>query len=304
MKRKTGAAGILGILLVSGLVLAGCDTGTGTDTSGGPSKYTVTFEPNGGTITSGQAVQEVEEGKYAAIPSITPPANKDADGWTSSVQSIPSPASAITATVTFTAKWKDTSNNAPTPPANPLLGAWYNSSYDEFLVFTSAITYRLFPMKETALDTTNKEIKLGSEDSLTSNGTYHYELKDGKLVIKESYVTNSKGEPVDLSLTRIEDSTKTGVHDIWYSGELTTTNDKYTVLIIRSNGDIWAAIGSGSKGNPDFYRLPYEVKDTDTAKPYIKWADVGSGSTDFLLENNQLTMKWTGGDTTYSKITL
>jgi hypothetical protein len=123
-------------------------------------------------------------------------------------------------------------------------------------------------------------------------------------------VTDINGNPVDLSLTRIEDSTKTGVHDVWYSKELATKEPYYTILIIRSNGDVWAAIGLGTAEppdlpEPDFYKWSYEVKDIDTAKPYVKWTDAGSGSTDFLFETNQLTMKWDGGDgTSYIKITL
>jgi hypothetical protein len=126
------------------------------------------------------------------------------------------------------------------------------------------------------------------------------------LVIKDSYVTNAAGDSLDLSLTRLEGSTKTGVHDLWYSGDLTSTNPLYTVLIIRSNGEVWAAVGVGTQNppEPDFYRWPYEVKDVGSAKPYVKWADATSGSTDFLIEGNQLTMKWSGGETTYAKITL
>jgi hypothetical protein len=152
MKKGCLFMGMLAIALAFGLILAGCPTDGGGDDGGGPAKHTVTFDPNGGTISSGQVVQEVEEGKYAAIPTITPPANKDADGWNSSAASIASPASPITANVTFTAKWKDKENNAPPAAINPLLGAWHHAASNEYLVFTPSVAYNLFPMKETTIN--------------------------------------------------------------------------------------------------------------------------------------------------------
>jgi hypothetical protein len=53
-----------------------------------------------------------------------------------------------------------------------------------------------------------------------------------------------------------------------------------------------------------FLPRPYEIRDLDTAKPYVRWMDTASGLTDFSIEGNQLTMKWSGGETTYTKITL
>jgi hypothetical protein len=305
MKKSSFFAGIQAIMLVFGLILTACQESP----EPGPAVYIVSFNPNGGTIISGQPVQEVEEGKYASIPTVTPPAGKEADGWDSSAASIASPASPITSNVTFTAKWKDKANDDPLknnpPPANPLLGAWYNSTIDEFLVFTPSVAYYVLPMKETPIDTTNQEITLGNEDSLWP-ATYKYELQNGKLVIKNSYVVNNDGEPADLPLTRLEGSTKTGVYDLWYSSDLTSTHRFYTILIIRSNGDVWAAVGVGTQDppEPDFARWPYEVKDAGAAKPYIKWADAASGSTDFSIDGNQLTMKWSNGEAAYTKITL
>jgi hypothetical protein len=191
------------------------------------------------------------------------------------------------------------------PPANPLLGAWFDSAGGEFLIFTPSVAYDIFPTGETPINTTNQEITLGNEDSLWP-ATYKYELQNGKLVIKNSYVTNNAGQPVDLPLTRLEGSTRADVYDLWYSNDLTSTHPLYTVLIIRSSGDVWAAVGLGTQDPPapDFYRWPYEAKDIDTSRPYIKWADATSGSTDFTIDGNQLTMRWVGGNTTYLKITL
>ncbi|MDR1220638.1 MAG: hypothetical protein LBK73_13645 [Treponema sp.] len=291
MKRKLFFTGTLCLAVAFGLalVIAGCDSGGGE-----PTKYTVTFDLNGGTLTSGLRVQEVEEKKYAAIPGVTPPAGKEADGWTSSVASLSSPDSPITADVTFTAKWKnkgnsdtDTADTTNNPLANT---AWSDSygNYAEYLIFTPSVAYSLLVTKESSINTTDTEITLGNENSLSSSKTYKYELTGGKLIIKNSYVTDSKGDPSDLPLTRMEGSTKTGVYDVWYSSSLTSNDTKYTVLIIRTNGDVWAAIG----GKVDVNRWPYEVKDINAPKPFIKWTNESSSSTDFLLENNNLTMKY------------
>jgi hypothetical protein len=115
MKGKKFLTGILGVMLVFGLTLfVGCPADDGGDS--GPAKYTVTFDPNGGTIT-GSATQEVEEGKTAVVPAVTAPAGKEANGWASSVPAIPSPYSPITANVVFTAQWKDSAPAGPAPAA-------------------------------------------------------------------------------------------------------------------------------------------------------------------------------------------
>jgi hypothetical protein len=60
---------IVCVSLTFGLVLSGCDNSANPVSA----TYKVTFDPAGGTITSGQVVQEVGEGKYAVVPAVTPP---------------------------------------------------------------------------------------------------------------------------------------------------------------------------------------------------------------------------------------
>ncbi|MDR1325972.1 MAG: fibronectin type III domain-containing protein [Treponema sp.] len=118
MTNKKGFLRMFVTVLALGLVLLGCPT---EEESSGPAKYKVTFDVNGGALTSGALTQDVEDGKTAAVPVVAPPAGKEADGWISSVALIASPASPITADVTFTARWKDPApvSDAPVVTVTP-----------------------------------------------------------------------------------------------------------------------------------------------------------------------------------------
>jgi hypothetical protein len=282
-----------------GLVFAGCSNPSG-GSGGGPAKYTVTFAENGGTITSGQAVQEVEDGKTAAIPTITPPANKEADGWDSSVASIASPASPITADVTFTAKWKDKELE------NPLLGAWYNdgtaNNPDELIIFSNSsggkqYMYGLwypFLTVEDNTDTSNNLVHIDGEE-------YVYEV-DGNTLTVRDYI-DSKGETADVPFTRIEGSTKTDEYDVWYTASRTNTDKNRTILVIKPNNVTFTAVGVGgvnnfNDGTSAWDRWEYAP---DSPNNRISWKD-DNRTTPYSLEGSTLTINDWSGD--YTKTTL
>ncbi|MDR0707276.1 MAG: InlB B-repeat-containing protein [Treponema sp.] len=273
MKRKLFFTGALTLALALGLALA--VAGCGGDDGGGTKKYTVTFVLNGGTLAGGQRVQEVEEKKYAAIPTVTPPAGKEADGWTSNVASIPDPDYPITADVTFTAKWKDKGATPDTPDTtdNPLLGAWYTGGTandpDELLIFSGSsggkqYFYGLWDVyTEPSTNTSNKLLHIEGEQLV-------YEVKGNTLTVKE--YTNSKGEEADVAFTRIEGSTKTDEHDVWYTANRTNTDLYRTILVIKTNNVTFTARGPGSwdrwEYTPDTSRNRIDWKDDNTTTPY------------------------------------
>jgi hypothetical protein len=279
--------------------LAGCLTDVGGDD--GPTKYTVTFDPNNGIITSGQAVQEVEEGKYAAIPTVTPPDGKETDGWDSSVASIASPASPITANVTFTAKWKNKANNNPIPSANPLLGAWYNggtaNNPNELLIFSGSsggrqYFYGLWAVSvENNTDTSNKLVHI-------SGVQYVYEVSGNTLTVK-NYV-DAIGVLADVPFTRIEGSTKTDEHDVWYTASRTNTDVNRTILVIKSNNVTFSAVGTGGVENINSVWDRWEYA-PDSSKNRIDWKDDNT-ATPYSLDGSTLTIPNWSGD--YTKSTL
>jgi hypothetical protein len=265
MREKLFLAGMLGIILAFGIVSVGCDNSGGGDS--GPKKYTVTFEFNGGTLTSGQATQEIEENKTASVPAVTPPADKEADGWTSSVPAIAVPTSPITADVTFTAKWKDKTPNTPAPPANELANTvWYKGGLvnnpQELLIFSGADTdgkYYLYQLK----NKNNNRNGLAENNTLDTStpqlyitGTPHVYVRGTSLTVNTYY--DDQGQRASVPFTRIEGSTKTNEYDVWYTAGRTTNDVNRAVLAIKSNNTIFTAT------DQEWTRKAYTIRPTDT----------------------------------------
>ena len=171
-----------GLLLLTSFSLASCDLSTSdsgttqntSDNTGGTTqvtttKYTVTFNTNGGSTVSSQ---KIEDGKTATKPSNPTKAGNSFIGWYSdeTCNNVYDFASAITGNITIYAKWSIESytvsfdvkggnetidaqtveyNGTITKPTDPTkegytFGGWYTSSYyiTEF-DFTSKITKSL-----------------------------------------------------------------------------------------------------------------------------------------------------------------
>ncbi|MDR1400245.1 MAG: InlB B-repeat-containing protein [Treponema sp.] len=109
MKRKQLLSGILGVMLVFGLVLTGCDNilGNNDDDNNGGTIYTVTYNTGEGGGTA-SAAQSVASGTRITLPdkgSMTA-SGKTFAGWKVGTQTYAAGASyTVTADVTFTAQW-------------------------------------------------------------------------------------------------------------------------------------------------------------------------------------------------------
>jgi P pilus assembly chaperone PapD len=255
MKGKKFFMGILSVILVFGLTLfAGCPADDG---GSGPTKYTVTFNVNGGTITAGQATQDVEEGKVANIPAISPPAGKEIDGWDTSVPSIASPASAITANVTFTAKWKDA--GAAPGVANGSLFVFNDSNVTIELTGTKAgagtpaqalnrKAVQPFSSITVSLETGSYKIVVGGQNInvekdgvIISENTpeYVYSAANG---FRDALATLPAGEPA-CALTIKNDSNLTIIKIKIVNGNDSTT--KYKPIAAQSQSDPWQKLQVG-----------------------------------------------------------
>jgi hypothetical protein len=388
-ERRMFLMGLISLVMALGFLLTACPQSE--DPAPATKKYTVTFDPNSGSITAGQAVQEVEEGKFASVPTVTPPANKEADGWTSSVASISSPASAITQDVTFTAKWKDaggnfatssndsTANDATTlglvgvsavssstgvatalieggkikitsvsagsttitvsdasnhtatiavtvsasgaitvgtitkySETNPLVGAWKSPltgiAIDELYVFDSNIAFYANDItKQTDIvDKANATLRLAIPGvNGGASKAYLYELNaDKKLVIKGSYFDDAKGDPIDFAFTRIGNSTRTDINDIWWSSGRTLDDPLITLLIIKNDNSVYTSIGQMENDwdplDGEWVRASYELIGLTGTSGTIRWTDGSNANYNFSIVDNVATIN---GDE-FTKVTL
>ncbi|MDR2447342.1 MAG: hypothetical protein LBD58_08680 [Treponema sp.] len=187
-----------------------------------------------------------------------------------------------------------------TPAENPLLGAWYYGGTankpSELLIFSGSsggkqYFYGLWDVTtKTNTDTSNKSLYI-------SNKEYIYEVKGNTLTVKD--YKDSKGETADVEFTRIEGSTKTDEHDVWYTAGRTTDNAYRTILVIKSNNVTFTAVGPGDMGKATGWnRWEYSP---DASRNRIDWKDDNT-TTPYSLDGSTLTIPNWSGD--YTKTTL
>jgi uncharacterized repeat protein (TIGR02543 family) len=142
MKTKMFLAGILGLALVFGMVLAGCEDGTT------PAKtYTVSFDAGEGTGTP-PADRTVEEGKEIYLPGkgdLTAPSGKEFDGWKGDGKTWAIGDSyTVTRSILFIAQWK-TPAPGPSTSYTVTFDADWGSSVPEAKTVQSGQTVDALP---------------------------------------------------------------------------------------------------------------------------------------------------------------
>jgi hypothetical protein len=284
--------------------LRGGDTTTpGGDTT---KKYTVTFELDGGTLEKGEVKQEIEENKLATAPTVTPPTDKEADGWTSSVTSISTPSSPITANVTFTAKWKAKAIDNPDakdPDAkdpddnsnNPLAGtAWFlgpSANKPEELIFFSKAASKGEYYFYAIWQPDEAKTIVGNELYIDNDTSYILTLTGNTLKLGK-YRINSKGEAEDVEFTRIEGSTKTDRNDVWYTAGTSSTDPDQMILVIKSNNTAFLETGARGEYEDNNYWTKWQYTVDAAGRSRIDWVDrkgVTSPDDYVLNEDNTLT---------------
>jgi hypothetical protein len=143
-----------------------------------------------------------------------------------------------------------TSDDGSGGNGNPLLGMWYNggtaNNPDELLIFSGIsggrqYFYGLWSLTvESNTDTSNKLIHIGGNQ-------YVYTVSGNTLTVT-NYV-DSQGNTANVPFTRIEGSVKTDEHDVWYTANRTNTDQRRTILVIKSNNVTFSAVGTGGANN-------------------------------------------------------
>jgi hypothetical protein len=185
---------------------------------------------------------------------------------------------------------------------NPLAGAWRQGQANDIkklVLFTDAIAYYAYSLTKqtTNIDKTNEFIYLAVPGvNGGASKSYSYELNANKqLVIKDSYLTNNQGESLDFAFTRIEESAKTGVEDVWYSKGRTPDDPFNTLLIIRTDGTVYASFDmTGNtwdfKNDGQWVRASYELIGVNATGGTIRWTDGSNASYNYTLDGNELTV--------------
>jgi hypothetical protein len=195
--------------------------------------------------------------------------------------------------------------------ANLLLGAWRlgaSTNFDELLVFTDTIAYYApYIAKQTNVDKTNEFIYLAAPGvNGGASKSYSYELNANKqLVLKNSYFTDNEGKAMDFAFTRIEGSVKTGIEDVWYSRGRAAEDSLHTLLVIRTDGTVYAAFGMAGTdwdflNDSDWVRASYELIGVTQTSGTVRWLDSTDDNNNYTIDGNELTIL---GDT-YTKQTL
>jgi hypothetical protein len=181
---------------------------------------------------------------------------------------------------------------------NPLLGAWYNggtaNNPNELLIFSGSsggkqYFYGLWSVNnEPNIDTSNKLLHI--------NGTQYVYTVSGNMLTVKDYV-DAQGNIADVPFTRIEGSAKTDEHDVWYTAERTNTDQRRTVLVIKSNNFTFTARGIGgvdnfANGISQWDRWEYAP---DSSNNRIDWKDDNT-TTPYSLDGSTLTIPGWSGD--------
>jgi hypothetical protein len=184
---------------------------------------------------------------------------------------------------------------------NPVLGMWYHggtaNNPTELLIFSGTsggkqYFYGLWsPNVESTTDTSNKLLHIGGSQ-------YVYTVSGNTLTVKD-YI-DSRGDTADVPFTRIEGSTKTDEHDVWYTASRTNADQNRTLLVIKSNNVTFTAVGAGGVDyeNSVWDRWEYAP---DNSNSRIDWKDDNS-TTSYSLDGSTLTIANWSGD--YTKTNL
>jgi hypothetical protein len=189
----------------------------------------------------------------------------------------------------------------PPPSTNPLLGAWRRGTaahITSLLVFTEAVAYYAPTLhrQEQIVDKTNEFIwlTLPGENYPRS---YLYELNANRqLVLRNSYFTDRDDNSIDFAFTRMEGSTKTGIEDVWYSRGREAEDPLYTLLVIRTDGRVYAAFGLAMSGfdwnfyRGDWIRASYELIGVTPSGGTIRWTDGSGDNNNYAIEGEYLSI--------------
>jgi hypothetical protein len=107
-------------------------------------------------------------------------------------------------------------------------------------------------------------------------------------------------DSVDVDFTRIEGSTKTDEHDVWYTAGRTNTDATRTILVIKSNNVTFSTAGTGGVNNDDSEWDRWEYA-PDSSNNRIDWKDDNT-TTPYSLDGSTLTIPGWRGD--YTKTSL
>jgi hypothetical protein len=196
-------------------------------------------------------------------------------------------------------------NNGTTdPPSNPLEGAWYNGGQNpnqpnNLVIFSNPgsdgrqFFYGLWNLfLENNTDTSGKQVYISGQ-------SYVYSQTGNTLTVYD-YIDN-QGNTANVDFTRIEGSSKTDEHDVWYTPNRTDANQYRTILVIKSSNITFTAVGPGGKNNNNSNWDRWEYT-PDSGNNRVNWVATNDTAS-YALDGTTLTSSALPG-TTYTQTNL
>jgi hypothetical protein len=240
MEKKQFLMRLSGLMLVCGMIIAGCENGTTPPAT--QKTCTVTFDGGEGTGAPPEK-QTIEEGKAISLPgkgNLTAPDEKEFSGWKGDGKTLEAGDSyTVTKDVTFIAQWKE--KNAA-PATNPLKGTWLSRDLNTVLYFDADTMYQL----ATDWEYSSEECKVNQDTGLAYKIGYY---KDGNQFAEYAYAINSaKTELTEqgVKYTRVDapesPDRKSPIAGFWVTGD-DPTEEQYALVISKAmEGDYFTIL--------------------------------------------------------------
>ncbi|MDR3333587.1 MAG: hypothetical protein LBT13_01690 [Treponema sp.] len=177
--------------------------------------------------------------------------------------------------------------------SNPLLGTWVDVKptvgvANETIIFTDEAG-SLAGTKKAYYSTnlTKENNPVSATNEIPVNGVMYPSTQTGDSLTLTGYTPAAGATPAaDVNFTRIlPGSSRIGV---WYSSSVASGNARYTLLIIRSNGEVYRSVGSANWGIESY------ILSSDAAGTYIKWGNGAPAS--YTKDGTDLSIRMpTGG---------
>ncbi|MDR3172605.1 MAG: hypothetical protein LBU17_13465 [Treponema sp.] len=177
--------------------------------------------------------------------------------------------------------------------SNPLLGTWVDikptvGQATKTIIFTDEAGSLSGTKKAYYSTNLIKEVSpVSATNEIPVNGVMYPSTQTGDILTLTGYTPAAGATPAaDVNFTRVLSGS--GRIGVWYSSSVASGSAQYTLLIIRSNGEVYRSVTSNNWGIESY------ILSSDAAGTYIKWGNSAPGS--YTKDGTDLSIQMpTGG---------